>query len=435
MSSSDPKRPLGEHYNRVCKRFGDLTARDWVSIGVKSGLTKSVLKAQGTKENLIKYIYAEKQSWLEARDLEKDYIWFHNFDEKRSDDIITIQTVTFDKPANADQYKHQPAQARFFLSPERIREIFTAENDSIDMDSINDVDFDENVSHSGSSRNGASTPYSGSNAVTFRTKLKYEPDTEISRFLSCVESYAKANNIQTDEGKISITITCLNQTDEGALAVNILSEHDQSTWDLFKAKLISVLGHSPDYYKAQFQSFQRGSMRLGLALSTLTESFKRGWAIRRALTTIESDMVKERFINSLEGPLRVMLKAEATKLSLDTILSRASELENCFANDQPSVTNSISEKSPSSTPDILTILSQNHKEMMQLQNQFLKAFSEIKNDSRKSKSSTQNISKLKPLNDLCSFYAKGSECKRENCRYRHEGPISESQKELVKNFK
>ena len=428
--SSTPKRPLGEHYGRVCKRFGDLTARDWLSIGIKSGLTKPVLKAQGTKENLIKFIYSEKKTWLEAYDLEKDFIWFHNYDEKRGNDIVCMQTVTFDRPANAEEYKHQPAQARFFLSPERIREIFTAENDSVDMDSLNDVTFDENVSESGSSRNGASTPKSGSNAVTFRTKLKYEADTEISRFLNCVESYAKANNIQNDEGKISITITCLNQTDEGALAVNILSDYDQSTWDLFKAKLISVLGHSPDYYKAQFQSFQRGSMRLGLALSTLTESFKRGWVIRRALTTIESDMVKERFINSLEGPLRVMLKAEAPKLSLDTILSRASELENCFATDQLSVTNSISDKSPSSTPDILSILSQNHKEMMQLQNQFLKAFSGMKSDSRKPRGTM-----LKPLNGLCSFYAKGSECKRENCRYRHEGPVSESQKDLVKNFK
>ena len=421
---------LGTHYNKVCKKFGDLTAQDWLSVGAKLKLDQKVLKSKRTKENLIKYIYSEKKEWLDLRDLDKDYIYFYEYQKKEGDKVTTLRVCSFDKPLAETEYKHSPAQPRFFVSTERLREMFTENDDSIDVDSLNDTVFDENVSHSGSDKNESHTSSQGSNSITFRTKLKYEADTEISRFLSCVESYAKANNIQTDEGKISITITCLNQTDEGALAVNILSEYDQSTWDLFKTKLISVLGHSPEYYKAQFQSFQRGTMRLGLALSTLTESFKRGWAIRRALTTIESDMVKERFINSLDGPLKVMLKAETSKLSLDNILSRASELENCFTSDQLSVTNSISEKSPSSTPDILTILSQNHKEMMQLQNKFLEAFSGMKNNSRNPKSRN-----YKALNGLCSSYVKGKDCTKGNCRYRHEGPISESQKKLVGNFK
>ena len=37
------------------------------------------------------------------------------------------------------------------------------------------------------------------------------------------------------------------------------------------------------------------------------------------------------------------------------------------------------------------------------------------------------------LQGLCIYYAQGKECKNRFCRFRHNGPISQEQRELFKN--
>ena len=428
-------------FDKRYKKFGDLTAKDWLAVGRKLKLSVDDMKKTRTKGQLIKFIYDNKQEWFNELDLTADRIYFHKFNIEKDGEKRTIMNTQFDAPHDASEYKYSPAHTRFFLSPEQLKEMCTSDfdNDEIEFEAMSDYNVSETKSTSRRSSESVTNAYkeivtSTANHGTtpqakiagFRTKLKYEPDDEIERFLSCVESYCRANNLDSESNQISITITCLNQTDEGALAVNILTEDDKCSWNVFKEKLIQILGHNPDHYKNQFKTFKRNSMRLGLALSTLTQYFKRGWGISgRELSPIEEDMIKDRFISSLDMPLRVMLKAEANKLTLRTILSRSSELEICFASDKShSLVNSI--ESPQNCNEILDALKTSHMQMMEM----MKSYKEDK-----SKRKRPNPEVFKKLNGLCSFYVKGNDCPKSSCRYRHSGEITEEQKEIVKNLK
>ena len=423
MSIENPDHTDINAFDKCYKLYGDLTTKDWIAIGKKLELSVDELKKTRTKGQLIKFIYDQKQQWFDALDLAADRIYFYKFVIEKESKKVTILNTQFEQPPDAADYEYSPAQVRFFLSVDKIKALCKGDfdNDEMELNIMDDYKVNEETANATNHRSNQSEttenlmidnqlsldqPKSKVKVAGFRTKLKYEPDDEIERFLSCVESYCHANNLTSDDSKISITLTCLNQTDEGALAVNILTDTDKSSWSVFKGKLIQVLGHSRDYYKNQFKQFKRNSMRLGLALSTLTQYFKRGWGIvDRELTPIEEDMIKDRFINSLDMPLRVMLKAEANKLTLRTILSRSSELEICFSSDQnqSQVVNSI--ESPQNCGEILDALKASHTQMMDM----MKSFSGLYKDD-KSKRKRPNPEIFKKLNGLCSFYVKGVDC-------------------------
>ena len=121
-----------------------------------------------------------------------------------------------------------------------------------------------------------------------------------------------------------------------------------------------------------------------------------------------------------------MLKAEANKLTLRTILSRSSELEICFASDknQSQLVNSI--ESPQNCNEILDALKASHSQMVEMMKSY-------KDDKTKRKRPNPEV--FKKLNGLCSFYVKGIDCPKSSCRYRHSGDVTEEQKEVVKNLK
>ena len=221
----------------------------------------------------------------------------------------------------------------------------------------------------------------------------------------------------------------LTQSDEGALAIQ-LCDNDKKDWASFKSKLISILGHSTDYYKSMFRNFKRtDNMRLGLALSTLTQYFRRGWGItNRELSPIESEMIKEKFISSLQSPLRVMLKAESNKLSLENILDRSAELEVCFSQENPEsgAVNSI--ENPNNCNEILSSLKRSHERMVEL----IESFKPMSKESPTPRKSNPEI--FRKLNGLCSFYVKGIDCPKTTCRYKHEGQVTDEQREVVKDL-
>ena len=420
-------------YDLCFKFLGDLTTQDWYAVGQKLGVQSDVSKSVKNKRQLIQLVYRHNRQWFNEWDIENNKIYFYKYDQTTNGKQHTILNTSFDEPTNSDEYQHKPAMSNNFLAENKLNEIFNEEN-GFDIKAFDNLNISESVDSDADTKSlltseVLSKPRNKSNV--FQQKLRYDPDTEINRFLSCVESYAKANCITKEKQMISITISCLNQSDEGALAVNIVSEADKQSWNSFKAKIISILGHSPDFYKSKFKVFKRDDMKLGLALSTLTQYFMRGWGISdRSLYPLEQEIIMERFIESCDKPLSVMLKAEKTKLTLDTVLSRASELEMCFAVE---AVNSI--ENPQSTNEIIDALKKSHQDFMDLQQEFREEISALKqkftNNGQKRK---PNPEVFKKLGGLCSFYVKNIDCPRTNCRYRHSGPISLEQQEVVKNL-
>ena len=259
----------------------------------------------------------------------------------------------------------------------------------------------------------------------FVNKLKYEPDMEISQFLTSVESFCQANSIHKEQHMINITISCLNQQSESGLACNILSDDDKRTWASFKAKIQSILGFSKEHYKAKFNSYKKIEQeKLGITLSNLVNCFKRGWGTGdRPLYSIESELILERFISSLpDGSLKTMLKAEKRLLTLENVLERANELESVFDTQQ---VNSVNQKSPIS--EIVQKLKEGHEELKS-------QFARMKNDEHQKKRASKRQVSLKTLGGLCSYYVLNNECPRQECRYRHTGPVSEEQQQLVKQL-
>ena len=425
----------GDPYDFCYKFLGDLTTQDWCAIGQKLGVKSDESKSVKNKRELIQLVYRHNKQWFKDWDIENNKIYFYKFDRTFKGKKTLVINTSFEEPNNPENYEHKPAMTQNFLSKDQLLSIFDEEEISSDYQALDDLKISESVNSDHDTQSllaqeDSAKPKSKSNV--FHQKLRYDPDTEINRFLSCVESYAKANCITKEKQMIQITQTCLNQSDQGSLAVNIVSDADKQSWSKFKAKIISILGHSPDYYKSQFKTFKRNDMKLGLALSTLTQYFMRGWGISdRQLYPIEKEIILERFIESCNKPLSTMLKAEKTKLTLETVLSRASELEMCFAAE---TVNSI--ENPQSIPEIIDVLKQNHKDFMELQKEFREELSAMKqkltNNTQKRK---PNPEVFKKLSGLCSYYVKNVECPRSNCKYRHSGPISPEQLEVVKNFR
>ena len=422
MASNEP-------YDKCFKFLGDLTTHDWIAVGQKLGLNTDDLKSAHTKRQIIHHVYQRNKDWFDSWNIELGKIFFYKFDKaNQAGDSVTLMNTSFDSPADEDSYVHKPAVERNFLNAEMLKSIFENEDRSFPVSKQHEpsrsdsADFETGHSHT------TPTLTVKPKSHLFMQKLKYDPDTEINRFLSCVESYAKANSITDDSKIVSITVSCLNQSDEGALAVNIVSAADMQSWSTFKAKIIQILGHTADFYKSKFKSFQRLDMKLGLALSTLTQYFMRGWGISdRSLYPIEQEIIMERFIESCDKPLSVMLKAEKTKLTLETVLSRASELEMCFAAE---TVNSID--NPQSTNEIIDALKKSHQDFMDLQKEFRQELSKLSSRDRPKRRPNPEV--FRKLGGLCSYYVKNLDCPRSDCKYRHSGPVSQEQQDCVKNL-
>ena len=169
---------------------------------------------------------------------------------------------------------------------------------------------------------------------SYHQKLKYEPSHGIEAFIRSVESYANANEITNSEKMVSIAKTALNTSEDGLLLQDALTPAENQNWTLFKAKLLQLLGNPPDYYRDLFRSFRRGANKLGLAMSRLTQAYKRGFLENDSeLSENDKRHIKLQFIASLDNPLKGLVKAEEKHLTFDNIAERAAELERCFGRD------------------------------------------------------------------------------------------------------
>ena len=182
------------------------------------------------------------------------------------------------------------------------------------------------------------------------------------------------------------------------MAVELLSQVDYESWSKYKKWMI-ILDHNPDHYRTQFNTFQRGSLKLGLALSTLISYFRKGWQINRTLTAIESEMIKIRFIESLTNPMKMMLHAEQKRLDLENILERALELESAFSvGSSVEPINIVTQPKPDKLVDIFDVMRQQHQELVQLLSSNNRS-----NFRDQNRNKNRDPSKFRVLGGLCSF--------------------------------
>ena len=429
-----------EKYFKTLEHF---TVEELLLLGLEGGNQMTDLQKFTTKKELINHIGISCTKFFE--DFSRQ-IFFKSTETNGKETL----TIMMDEPLDQKSYKEKK-NTRWTLTEAEIRAIIgkTAADvkaTTADLSSLRDGhEMIEAISEDDVPSERAPSEQGNHNKVLgiYKQKIRYESDMEITRFLTQVETFAYANGISNDSEMIAIAVAAINQTDEGELAHGLINDSDYDNSDAFKSKLSKILGHGKKYYRHKFETFQRGSMRLGLALSTLTQAFKRGWGITEALTENEEEMIKAQFVRSLSGSLKLLLKAEVSKLTLETILDRARELEACFDEEASDQINAIQKapEVPDKLTNILESLQAQHKSMMEMQRSCSQAISRL---SLESQNSNQNRSQnsqprrktnfdYKMLNGLCIYYAQDKQCKNRFCRFKHSGPISQEQRALFKS--
>ena len=167
-------------------------------------------------------------------------------------------------------------------------------------------------------------------------KLRFEESRGIKQFLAMVESYSDANGIDDDKDKIKISIAALDASDHGLVLKSSLSTEDLVNWSQFKSQLISVLGKDTLYYRERYDNFKRENQSPGLALARLTLYYRKMFENTGKLSLTENDMkhILQRFISSLDNPIRSRIRAEEHILTYRTIAKRVQQLERAFLCDR-----------------------------------------------------------------------------------------------------
>ena len=278
----------------------------------------------------------------------------------------------------------------------------------------------------------------------FQQKLKYEPAHGIEAFIRSVESYAKANEISSSVKLISIAKAALNTSDDGLLLQDSLTSAEESDWTLFKQKLLSILGNPPDYYRDVFRSYRRGAQKLGLAMSKLTQAYKRGFLTGdQNLSENDKRHIMLQFIASLDNPLKGLVKAEEKSLTFEKIAERAAELERCFgAGFEPNsvasllypqgrvqLVNAVNEQKSTETVNLKMIelldklskqSEKQHAEIMKMVANRPSNFNRENRGHRKPNRNGLPEDMKKKLNGFCLQAVKYGNCRRSNCTYKHE---------------
>ena len=425
-----------EKYFKYLRHF---TVSEWLLLGIKAKLDKNQLQSFTTKSQLINYIAKNKDTYF--TDLTQPF--YFKLTEKDNVESLTIIT---DEPTEVASYKEKTNQ-RWVLTDDKIREIIAKDPEDFEETpvSVNELQISEPAlsEDSGPDYTQATDVALVNNEIEsksipsglYKQKIKYESNMEISRFLSQVETYSYANGISKDSHMIGIAIAALNTTDEGALAYSLLTDCDSNDWEKFKSRVSKILGHGPEYYQHKFNTFQRGTIRLGLALSQLTQAFRKGWRVTGEFTTREEDMIKTQFIRSLSGSLKLLLKSEANKHNLESILDRAIELEACFEEEKPpaDAINAVPEV-PDKLTDILSNLQSQHRDMLKMQQETRKALSNLslKNTQDEPKKFTKKSGKFRKLFGMCKHYVLNNPCPNSNCKYKHYGDVTEEKRAIFK---
>ena len=461
------------------KTLTELTIPELCCYGLKVGLPRS--NVGYVKSDLIKKIVAEENDFLDTPNRK---FYFTRTKEKKegkdTDQLKYVESPGLDELS----FKKKPLQDRFKIDIEATKaEIQKAkeeaeqhqsdEAESLDLSQFvikEDKMIKANVMPENNTsqpdaeiksepiaqqilrtlqqecNSSQSNPLRATN-IGYRQKLKYEPTHGIEAFIRSVESYCQANDITDQKKLVAIAKSALNNSDDGLLLQDSLLPAEEEDWTLFKSKLVSILGNPPDYYRDSYRSFRRGNMRLGIAMSTLIQAYKRGFKENGAsLTESDKQHIMHQFINSLDNPLRGLLKAEEKKLTFSTIAERANELERCFGSGfRPDSAATL--MFPESR--VSMVQSQNALEagntiqlkMIELMNSMIaeskKQHEETmkkfrgpprRNQTGKSNSKISDIAQK--LQGHCYFHVKFNNCKRSDCRYKHERDIPKEIKDL-----
>ena len=162
-------------------------------------------------------------------------------------------------------------------------------------------------------------------------KLKYDESRGIEQFLSLVESFCEANDITIDAVKVKLALAALCASEHGLVLKESLVGEETQVWDLFKNKLIAILGRDHEFYFNMFKNFKRGSISPGLALARISSYYRKSFPITREnLNTDDKNRIFRAFVESLEQPVQGMIKAEEYRLNLDNVAIRVQQLERAY---------------------------------------------------------------------------------------------------------
>ena len=477
--------PQGELQSCYKKTIMHFTKNEWMALGLTYKMNCETLKPL-SKFGVIHEVLKKKPEIVQSKD---SFYYFEKWKFPEGPEKIYNRD---EEPTDPSLYNHIKTNFQWVVPIEKLTELVATEPETKPeipdlnslVDSNNDNPSIETVrsDHSDNDSDDEEKSYTASekqfgrilHLVTKQAhkdafqktpsqkllsqKIKFEPKAEIQRFLSQVETYATANHIKFDHQLVSVAIAAMNVTDEGSLATESLSEADKSTWSAFKKKLIKLLGHSPEYYRNYFSTFKRGNMRLGLAFSCLSQAFRRGWQLKE-LDEVQKKMVITAFINSLENPLKYMLKSEQGKLTFDTVTERAIELEGCIGADSsinaltlnPDVLAHVNSVQPEHTKidELLKAMKEQHLEMLKMfkssnisNNGYNKQYNNFqKNNSNNYQSPNSNNRPQNRIDDsiksamgnLCLRYATGRKC-HDKCRFKHSGEISENARKAANKY-
>ena len=189
-------------------------------------------------------------------------------------------------------------------------------------------------------------------------------------------------------------------------------------------------------------------------MSRLTQAYKRGFLTSgNELSESDKKHVQLQFIQSLDNPLRGLVKAEESRLNFSNIAERAAELERCFGSGMDSaaalmfpgqtvqLVNAISEQRTQETVQIkmlellntLTEQSKHqHAEMMRIVNTNKNNAENSHGNPGNRKHGRKDLSQIvSKLQGHCYQYVKYGNCRRDQCRYKHSDNIPEELKKIV----
>jgi len=464
------------------KTLENLTILELLCYGIELGLKK--VKSTQTKEEIVRNIIKKKSDFLD----DNSTIYYFIKDETKN----TLEYVK--SPDSTDLYQSKKLQiqqripiskiktelekensaedhsessldlSRFTLNGDRIVDR-TVANEHDDIDEHAENEFDQKTALVQLMQTLA-TNSGKEKTFNFRQKIKYEPSHGIEAFIRSVESYAAANEINDQLKWIAIAKSALNASEDGLLLQDALLPAEDSDWELFKNRLLSILGNPPDYYRDFYRSFRRGSQKLGLAMSRLTQAYKRGFlGGQNHLTESDKQHIMHQFIASLDNPLRGLLKAEEKNLTFSTIADRAAELERCFGTgfmpdsaatlmfpearvqmvenaNKEKIQDSVNLKLVQMINQMMTQSAQNHQEMINHLSNGKNTTQQNQNWNRNTNRNVRrnrytNWNEIQPkLNGHCIYWAKFGSCRNQNrCRYKHETNVPDSVKDAIKDLK
>ena len=464
------------------KTLTELTIPELCCYGLKLGLPRS--NVGYVKNDIIKKIIAEEGNFLD----DPDRKFYFTRTKANRDGKDTDQLKYVASPGDTGSFTKKPLQDRFKIDIEATKEEIEKEKaealkreseevESLDLSQFvikdeqgamikTNVISENKASHTDAQittgpiaerilrqiqqecNTSQSNPLRATN-IGYRQKLKYEPTHGIEAFIRSVESYCQANDITDQKKLVAIAKSALNNSDDGLLLQDSLLPAEEEDWTLFKSKLVSILGNPPDFYRDSYRSFRRGNLRLGIAMSTLIQAYKRGFKENGdSLTESDQQHIMHQFINSLDNPLRGLLKAEEKKLTFSTIAERANELERCFGSGfRPDSAATL--MFPESR--VSMVQSQNALEngntiqlkMIELMNSMIteskkqheETMKRFRGQTRRNQTGRPN-SKIadvaQKLQGHCYFHVKFNNCRRTDCRYKHESEIPKEIKDLCK---